>query len=401
MTPRRSARDLRRAGVVAVRHEVSHVAASVSHGETERTVGLLLAKYDRDARTKVSLPKFDGSQETTRSVPAPTDDAIDVIVDAVSSGARISRATDVGSPSDSTSAVTLPQTRMRRQSMLARRSAALLLAFVIGLGLAIWSLRALDPSRPDSVSATSDAPAEPAPAPSREAIPATPPPLLASRDLRPLAALAFSVRGSDVGDAIASRDAIVDAPASPAARPPLVIEVAPRANVPPRRTRTATNTTANATPAPVDVAPEPLDSVAAMPAPAAWPPVASVDRESVDLEAVETSAVRGTIDGYARALERLDVQAAARLWPSVDRRALTRAFSSLKSQDVAFDDCIVDLESVTATARCTGTAQYVARIGPSGPRTGRFEWLFQMRKHDDEWKIEAVNASTVGSRDQD
>lgn len=122
----------------------------------------------------------------------------------------------------------------------------------------------------------------------------------------------------------------------------------------------------------------------------------------MSVEAAEETAVLGTVQEYERAFEQLDVNATAELWPSVDRRALGRAFSALKSQELALESCAVVLADTTATVRCHGTSQYVVKIGGAGARTGRFEWIFRMRKLGNLWKIDGLTAfdQTTTSRDQ-
>jgi hypothetical protein len=87
------------------------------------------------------------------------------------------------------------------------------------------------------------------------------------------------------------------------------------------------------------------------------------------------------------------VTATELIWPSVDRRALTRAFGSLKSQEIAFDNCDVKAAGSNATARCRGTVQYVRKVGSPGPHTEPEQWLFKMQKYGTEWKIDQVTAS--------
>lgn len=113
--------------------------------------------------------------------------------------------------------------------------------------------------------------------------------------------------------------------------------------------------------------------------------------------AVEVDAVLGTLRDYEAAYESLDVVAAAEVFPSVDRRALSRAFSLLKSQEVAFDPCKVDITGSSAVARCPGVARYVRRIGIQHPLEQRYEWVFDMRKKGDDWQI----ASVTTLRDDD
>jgi hypothetical protein len=119
--------------------------------------------------------------------------------------------------------------------------------------------------------------------------------------------------------------------------------------------------------------------------------------------AAETS-IRQALDAYAGAYSSLDVGATIDVWPTVDRQALARAFGTLRSQEVAFDSCRLEVATGTAVAHCRGTLQFVRRIGNPAPRAEAQQWTFRMRKLGDLWKIERVTASTSGgppSRDDD
>jgi hypothetical protein len=103
--------------------------------------------------------------------------------------------------------------------------------------------------------------------------------------------------------------------------------------------------------------------------------------------------VRQALDSYERAYEHLDVAATAAVWPSVDRRALARAFETLKFQGVTFTNCAITVADANATARCRGTLEIIRKVGNSMPLTANQEWLFKMRRFGAEWKIDDVAAS--------
>jgi hypothetical protein len=90
---------------------------------------------------------------------------------------------------------------------------------------------------------------------------------------------------------------------------------------------------------------------------------------------------------YERAYERLDVDAARAVWPSLNARALARAFGGLKQQALEFSDCRVAMTPREATAICGGRATYVPRVGHQTARTEPREWTFQLRKVDQDWQI--------------
>jgi hypothetical protein len=108
---------------------------------------------------------------------------------------------------------------------------------------------------------------------------------------------------------------------------------------------------------------------------------------------VQEFAVRTALHSYEQAYEALDVAATAAVWPSVDRRALARAFDTLKYQGLNFKSCAITVMDATAIARCRGTLEIVRKIGSSMPLTAEQEWVFKMRRLGKDWKIDDVAAS--------
>jgi hypothetical protein len=99
-----------------------------------------------------------------------------------------------------------------------------------------------------------------------------------------------------------------------------------------------------------------------------------------------------TLHQYERAYEQLDAKAVRAVWPSVDTRALARAFHDLKSQTLVFDRCDVDVARIQAVAACRGRATYETRAGEQASRTEPREWTFTLQKHDDAWRIVSASA---------
>lgn len=109
--------------------------------------------------------------------------------------------------------------------------------------------------------------------------------------------------------------------------------------------------------------------------------------------AVEHEArVAEVLRRYARAYGELDARAARELWPTVDERALARAFDSLASQTVYLQDCDINVRGATAEASCRGHASYVGKIGSRETRIESRVWRFELRRDGDAWKI--ANAET-------
>ena len=122
------------------------------------------------------------------------------------------------------------------------------------------------------------------------------------------------------------------------------------------------------------------------------PASAVVPVSMTGLPASDESAVRRTVELYAHAYQDLDVHAAASVWPSVNRRTLSRAFAALKSQDLEFDMCDITVDAARATARCRGTLQIVRRVGSPAPVRAEQEWVFRMRRLSGDWKIDDVSS---------
>ena len=135
---------------------------------------------------------------------------------------------------------------------------------------------------------------------------------------------------------------------------------------------------------PVAVAPEfvraePPAEVAEARAPIVTPPN---DRASIER----------VLEQYREAYDNLDAPSAAVIWPRVDTRALSRAFSTLASQDLSFDRCDLAITGVKANAQCTGAIRYVRRVGDQEPRVRRMSWSFAFERVSDRWQIAQVTA---------
>jgi hypothetical protein len=109
----------------------------------------------------------------------------------------------------------------------------------------------------------------------------------------------------------------------------------------------------------------------------------------------DENRVASVLNQYARAYGQLDASAARQVWPSVNERALARAFASLESQNVSFDNCSIDVRGQTANASCRGSASYVGKIGSRQQRTEARHWEFALRLDGEAWKIESAQTSIV------
>ena len=97
-------------------------------------------------------------------------------------------------------------------------------------------------------------------------------------------------------------------------------------------------------------------------------------------------AVHAVLRQYEAAYTSLDAQAVGVVWPSVDRRALTRAFNGLASQRVRLERCEVRMTGGSARVECAGSAQWTPKIG-SGPQIAQRRWTFELAGNGGEWFI--------------
>jgi hypothetical protein len=181
---------------------------------------------------------------------------------------------------------------------------------------------------------------------------------------------------------------LAPAPASAASAPAPPAFVSPAASGPaPEAPRVATAPPAAAVPAvPSPPVAPPMPATPPAPPPAA-PAVAA--RPSA---AAETSAIETVLSRYRTAFNALDATAARQVWPTVDARALGRAFDRLQEQEVTFDRCVIDVTGVQAEAACSGTARYVPRVGRRTLQVDARQWRFSLTKTAEGWSIAGVDA---------
>jgi len=102
--------------------------------------------------------------------------------------------------------------------------------------------------------------------------------------------------------------------------------------------------------------------------------------------------VQAVLNKYRTAFSDLDSVAAKMVWPSVDARALDRAFAQIQSQDVQFTRCRISVTGTSALADCDGYAAFVPKVGNKTPRQQPRAWTFNLEKSDTEWTIQRVVA---------
>jgi hypothetical protein len=71
-------------------------------------------------------------------------------------------------------------------------------------------------------------------------------------------------------------------------------------------------------------------------------------------------------------------------------RGLSRAFDNLRSQELAFDRCELNVTGEAAEAICRGVGTYVPKVGGQAPRRVQGEWAFQLERIEGTWTIAQI-----------
>ena len=106
----------------------------------------------------------------------------------------------------------------------------------------------------------------------------------------------------------------------------------------------------------------------------------------------DTRAVAVVLNRYQLAFSAMDVGAAAAVWPSVDVKALAKAFEQLEEQTFDLEGCNITIAGVRAEAECAGNARYIRKVGSRALRVEPRHWRFRLRQANDDWVIDAVDA---------
>ena len=125
----------------------------------------------------------------------------------------------------------------------------------------------------------------------------------------------------------------------------------------------------------------------------AAPEATGLAAAGVDPAAGDDAHIRSVLTRWRTAYSALDASAAREVWPSVDARALERAFQTLKSQELRFDRCDLTVDGGRARAACVGEAVYVPRIGRQSPRATPRVWTFELKKSDRRWTVASARGA--------
>ena len=121
-------------------------------------------------------------------------------------------------------------------------------------------------------------------------------------------------------------------------------------------------------------------------------PRAEAAAPSAPLRPAPEAAIQAVLGQYRTAYRELDANAARAVWPTVDTKALRKAFDRLEQQDLVFDACQIAVTDARAVASCRGFAWYVPRVGNKNPHDDQREWEFRLRKSGEAWLIDTVSA---------
>ena len=127
------------------------------------------------------------------------------------------------------------------------------------------------------------------------------------------------------------------------------------------------------------------DPVPATPAVVAPPPPATVEPRPVPAGPTDEEQVRAVLDRWARAYSSKDAQGVDAVQPG-SAAALEKAFSQMRSVDVALSGCRVEVQDTRATAACTERLR-TESIVAGGNRDQSRARQFTLQKSDGRWRI--------------
>jgi hypothetical protein len=127
-------------------------------------------------------------------------------------------------------------------------------------------------------------------------------------------------------------------------------------------------------------------SGAAVEKPAALPPP-----PAAPAAITESDRIRETIRRYEKAQSTLDADAYARVFPSVDRERIARAFQSLASQSVEFEIRKIQIDPSGTQARVDGYEKRVAAPRAGTEQRVSADRVLQLEKRPEGWVIVRLN----------
>jgi len=96
------------------------------------------------------------------------------------------------------------------------------------------------------------------------------------------------------------------------------------------------------------------------------------------------------LEDYKAAFNRRDAAGIHALWPTVNAKALHRAFDQRESQQLQFGVCDVEVRADRAQASCEGTIKYVPSVGRKAPRVEPWSATFELGMVDGRWIVSSL-----------
>src|SRR5262249_27228893 len=137
-----------------------------------------------------------------------------------------------------------------------------------------------------------------------------------------------------------------------------------------------------------DAVPPPRPAAPAVPAP---PAGSSAAPPSAPAPPTENDRLRDTIRRYEKAQSTLDAELYARIFPSVDRARIDRAFQSLSSQSVEFEVRKIQTDPSGTKARVDGYEKRSAVPRAGTEQRVSADRVLELEKRADGWVIVRIN----------
>jgi len=118
----------------------------------------------------------------------------------------------------------------------------------------------------------------------------------------------------------------------------------------------------------------------------------TADRAAPATDTAASDGIADALKHLQRAYEQRDATLVKAVWPTVNERALARAFDGLRSQSVTFDRCQLNVSGAAGEVECRGVTTYVPRVGSQYQRTESRQWKFRVQKGGESWVITSAAA---------
>jgi hypothetical protein len=117
------------------------------------------------------------------------------------------------------------------------------------------------------------------------------------------------------------------------------------------------------------------------------------DRVTPARDLLSNDGIADVLMRLETAYEKRDAKLAKAVWPTVNERALARAFDGLRSQSVTFDRCKLNVSGASGEVECRGVTTYVPRVGLQYERSESRQWRIRVQRGGgDRWVITSAAA---------